>query len=198
MFKKRIVKREGAKKIQTDDGQKEKDISNNDDGLRLEPLVKRGRVTIGKCNKDGNEEPKEVKDQDSEEDGIETANNLKSSSIFKADSLVDEQHNKLRENEEMLSESKKVQKRDADGDKIYRGLISRQSKKEVLVKPLSTHVKQNFIMDYQRDVCKDFLKNGYCGFGDTCKFLHFREEFKRVDSQGEKDWEKAPKRRRKF
>jgi RING finger protein 113A len=29
-------------------------------------------------------------------------------------------------------------------------------------------------MDYQPDVCKDWRETGYCGYGDTCKFLHDR------------------------
>lgn len=57
-------------------------------------------------------------------------------------------------------------------------------------------IKANVTMDYQRDVCKDFLKNGYCGFGDTCKFLHYREEFKKVERTGEQDWEKLSKRKK--
>ncbi|GMM29238.1 U2-type spliceosomal complex subunit [Martiniozyma asiatica (nom. inval.)] len=51
-------------------------------------------------------------------------------------------------------------------------------------------IKQNTVVDYQRDVCKDFLKNGYCGFGDTCKFLHVRDEFKVIDNENvKKDWQ---------
>ncbi|KAH9929559.1 uncharacterized protein BXZ73DRAFT_48078 [Epithele typhae] len=31
------------------------------------------------------------------------------------------------------------------------------------------------IVDYQPDVCKDYkVETGYCGYGDTCKFLHDR------------------------
>ncbi|KAG8969328.1 RNA-splicing factor [Tulasnella sp. 419] len=30
------------------------------------------------------------------------------------------------------------------------------------------------MMDYQPDVCKDYKETGFCGFGDTCKFLHDR------------------------
>jgi len=33
------------------------------------------------------------------------------------------------------------------------------------------------IMDYQPDVCKDYKETGYCGFGDTCKFLHDRGNY---------------------
>lgn len=59
-------------------------------------------------------------------------------------------------------------------------------------------IKANITLDYQRDVCKDFLKNGYCGFGDTCKFLHYREEYKKVERAGEQDWEKTSSKRKKY
>lgn len=32
--------------------------------------------------------------------------------------------------------------------------------------------------DYQPDICKDFKETGYCGFGDSCKFLHDRSDYK--------------------
>jgi len=33
-------------------------------------------------------------------------------------------------------------------------------------------------MDYAPDVCKDYKETGYCGWGDTCKFLHDRSDYK--------------------
>ncbi|KDQ55787.1 hypothetical protein JAAARDRAFT_208564 [Jaapia argillacea MUCL 33604] len=38
----------------------------------------------------------------------------------------------------------------------------------------SSTIKTVTIVDYQPDVCKDYKETGYCGFGDTCKFLHDR------------------------
>jgi len=32
--------------------------------------------------------------------------------------------------------------------------------------------------DYQPDVCKDYKETGYCGYGDSCKFLHDRGDYK--------------------
>lgn len=32
--------------------------------------------------------------------------------------------------------------------------------------------------DYQPDICKDYKETGYCGFGDSCKFLHDRSDYK--------------------
>ncbi|KAF8610121.1 hypothetical protein BDV93DRAFT_517298 [Ceratobasidium sp. AG-I] len=38
----------------------------------------------------------------------------------------------------------------------------------------SNTIKTVTVVDYQPDVCKDYKETGYCGFGDTCKFLHDR------------------------
>lgn len=32
--------------------------------------------------------------------------------------------------------------------------------------------------DYQPDLCKDYKETGYCGFGDSCKFMHDRTDYK--------------------
>lgn len=40
-----------------------------------------------------------------------------------------------------------------------------------------TTVRSVTLMDYQPDVCKDYKETGYCGFGDTCKFLHDRSDY---------------------
>lgn len=48
------------------------------------------------------------------------------------------------------------------------------------VKPLtSVPLKDyNVRFDYAPDLCKDYLETGYCGFGDSCKFLHDRGDYK--------------------
>ena len=32
--------------------------------------------------------------------------------------------------------------------------------------------------DYAPDICKDFKETGFCGFGDSCKFMHDRSDYK--------------------
>lgn len=42
--------------------------------------------------------------------------------------------------------------------------------------------------DYQPDICKDYKETGYCGFGDSCKFLHDRSDYK-SGWQLEREWQ---------
>ena len=48
--------------------------------------------------------------------------------------------------------------------------------------------------DYQPDVCKDYKDTGYCGFGDTCIFLHDRGDYKQ-GWQIEREWQEKQKRK---
>ena len=32
--------------------------------------------------------------------------------------------------------------------------------------------------DYQPDICKDYKETGFCGYGDSCKFVHDRGDYK--------------------
>jgi RING finger protein 113A len=55
-----------------------------------------------------------------------------------------------------------------------------------------TNVRMVTVTDYAPDVCKDYKQTGFCGFGDGCKFLHAREDYK----QGwalDKEWESVTK-----
>ena len=52
----------------------------------------------------------------------------------------------------------------------------------------SSNVRMTFIMDYKPDICKDYKETGYCGYGDACKFLHDRGDYKQ-GWQLDKEWE---------
>ncbi|OMJ11558.1 RING finger protein, partial [Smittium culicis] len=52
----------------------------------------------------------------------------------------------------------------------------------------SQNVRVTSVMDYQPDVCKDYKETGFCGYGDSCKFLHDRGDYK-SGWQLEKEWE---------
>lgn len=52
----------------------------------------------------------------------------------------------------------------------------------------SSNIKSTTSQDYQPDVCKDYKLTGFCGYGDSCKFLHMREDYK-AGWQIEREWE---------
>ncbi|KAI0563019.1 Pre-mRNA-splicing factor CWC24-like protein [Gracilaria domingensis] len=57
------------------------------------------------------------------------------------------------------------------------------------------HLRTSVRVDYQPDVCKDYKETGYCGFGDSCKFLHDRSDYK-AGWQLERDWAEQEKKKR--
>lgn len=60
-----------------------------------------------------------------------------------------------------------------------------------------TFLRATSRFDYQPDICKDYKETGFCGFGDQCKFLHDRSDYK-SGWQMEREWEdkQAAKRQR--
>lgn len=78
-------------------------------------------------------------------------------------------------------------------DKVYRGLNNYTQfykKKDTAAGNASSgmvrkgpirapaHLRATVRWDYQPDVCKDYKETGFCGFGDSCKFLHDRSDYK--------------------
>jgi len=58
-----------------------------------------------------------------------------------------------------------------------------------------TNVRFTFIMDYKPDVCKDYKETGFCGYGDSCKFMHDRGDYK-AGFQLDKEWEEKQRAKR--
>lgn len=57
----------------------------------------------------------------------------------------------------------------------------------------STFVRTTCRFDYQPDVCKDYKDTGFCGFGDTCIYLHDRGDTM-TGWQLEQQWEEQRKK----
>ncbi|KAL9234539.1 hypothetical protein vseg_009398 [Gypsophila vaccaria] len=60
----------------------------------------------------------------------------------------------------------------------------------------SAHIKVSTRFDYQPDICKDYKETGYCGYGDSCKFMHDRGDYK-SGWQLEKEWDEREKVRKR-
>ncbi|KAF1344439.1 hypothetical protein BDV97DRAFT_372846 [Delphinella strobiligena] len=56
----------------------------------------------------------------------------------------------------------------------------------------ATNIRTITVTDFAPDVCKDYKQTGFCGFGDSCKFLHAREDYKQ-GWQLDKEWESVTK-----
>ena len=57
----------------------------------------------------------------------------------------------------------------------------------------TTYVRTTARFDYQPDVCKDYRDTGFCGFGDTCIYLHDRGDTK-SGWEMEREYEDTKKR----
>ncbi|XP_006881625.1 PREDICTED: RING finger protein 113A-like [Elephantulus edwardii] len=101
---------------------------------------------------------------------------------------------KERDAQAILERSLKIQEelRGREDDGIYRGLYSYQytrpkgvslgnaCSRMVRKGPVRApaHLRATVRWDYQPDICKDYKETGFCGFGDSCKFLHDRADYK--------------------
>lgn len=59
----------------------------------------------------------------------------------------------------------------------------------------SSHIRMTCRFDYAPDLCKDYNETGFCGFGDSCKFVHDRGDYK-SGWELEQEWEAAKQRER--
>lgn len=85
----------------------------------------------------------------------------------------------------------------ATSDGTYKGAANYQSfiqknpdraGKQVGPLKASSNVRTITVTDFAPDVCKDYKQTGFCGFGDNCKYLHAREDYKH-GWQLDRDWE---------
>jgi RING finger protein 113A len=61
----------------------------------------------------------------------------------------------------------------------------------------SLHIRTSIRIDYAPDICKDYKETGYCGFGDSCKFMHDRGDYK-MGWQIDRDYEAQEKKKREM
>lgn len=59
----------------------------------------------------------------------------------------------------------------------------------------ATNIRTTVQFDYQPDVCKDYKETGFCGFGDTCIYLHDRGDTL-SGWQLEQQWEDQQKKKK--
>ncbi|KAI1814985.1 hypothetical protein GGS20DRAFT_545518 [Poronia punctata] len=149
----------------------------------------------------------------SSKNNVSSATNEHSAVIFEADRTVpitstndatkrtdwyDEDANLLGKTRPMPKSS---QATDNSADGTYRGLANKSTfiqknpnAPDRKVGPIkaATNIRTVTTTDFAPDVCKDYKQTGFCGFGDNCKFLHAREDYKQ-GWQLDREWENVTK-----
>lgn len=102
----------------------------------------------------------------------------------------------------LLGKTRERQQDDAQAiDGTYKGKAGYQSyiqknpnapSKQVGPMKAPTNIRTITITDFAPDVCKDYKQTGFCGFGDNCKYLHAREDYK-AGWALDRDWEISTK-----
>ncbi|XP_071567761.1 E3 ubiquitin-protein ligase RNF113A isoform X1 [Temnothorax nylanderi] len=112
-----------------------------------------------------------------------------------ATAILETETEKDRDAQALFEKAQKINEelKGKDDDKIYRGLnnytqyykkrdtaAGNASSGMVRKGPIRapSNLRATVRWDYQPDICKDYKETGFCGFGDSCKFLHDRSDYK--------------------
>ncbi|KAI1505944.1 hypothetical protein F5X99DRAFT_366635 [Biscogniauxia marginata] len=140
-----------------------------------------------------------------------TRNDL-SATVFEADRSVPitstndatKQTNWFDEDSNLLGKTRPLPKSNSNTDApdgTYKGLANRTTfiqknpnapNRTVGPVKAATNIRTVTTTDFAPDVCKDYKQTGFCGFGDNCKFLHAREDYKQ-GWQLDREWENVTK-----
>lgn len=139
-------------------------------------------------------EPKVVESDDNK-DGTRPISTDLSNAAKEAATKVDRLQDEV--NKEILELKQSEKSTPTLGEGVYKGSADYATfvRGKTVQKGLnrnSANIMATTVVDLQPDVCKDYKQHGYCGFGDTCKFLHIRDEFKKTEI-GEREWETVAK-----
>ncbi|GBM25838.1 RING finger protein 113A [Araneus ventricosus] len=152
-------------------------------------------------NKNKNRELAAAADSDSDKETVVT--NYKSDksvapsgpSDMGATSYVQTETEKDRDAQTIFEKAQKINEelKGKPDDKIYRGMNNYTqyiTKKDTAQGNASSgmvrkgpirapdNIRSTVRWDYQPDICKDYKETGFCGFGDSCKFMHDRSDYK--------------------
>ena len=201
MFKKRVPKNQIRKRPNTPPAASDSEsgyTSTEDEGRRIKRRKRTALVTASSTDAGSGT----ISTLDSSTTKFEADRTAKITNTNDATKAADWYDEKLLLGKTRTQPSKRVDSgndQPPGGDGTYKGQAAYTSfiqtnpdHKAKTVGPVkaSGNVRTITVTDFAPDVCKDYKQTGFCGFGDSCKFLHAREDYK----QGwelDKDWEKV-------
>ena len=205
LFKKRSAKTKQTvrKRVATppETTESESQYSSEDDtGTRVKRRKKSGLVTAASTdNAKRTEIDGATKYSADTSAAIASVNDAtKHSNWFEGDDSILSAKNLLGSTRKQVSATTSTSTSTSTADRTYKGAANYQSyiqknpdapdRKFGPVKAAATNVRTITVTDFAPDVCKDYKQTGFCGFGDSCKFLHAREDYKQ-GWQLDRDWE---------
>ncbi|CAH4031994.1 E3 ubiquitin-protein ligase RNF113A [Pieris brassicae] len=194
-FKKRNLKNRGGRKRKTSSSE-EKNGSDSDEQTVVLPS-KRPQKLNPNIQRTGEKKQKVVieKSDSSEDDKPKTTTlsvvqqRENATATYELDTERDKDAQAIFEKAQKINEELEGQ---AD-DKVYRGInnyAQYYKKRDTAAGNASSgfvrkgpirapaNLRATVRWDYQPDICKDYKETGFCGFGDSCKFLHDRSDYK--------------------
>ncbi|XP_013175997.1 PREDICTED: RING finger protein 113A [Papilio xuthus] len=198
-FKKRNIKNRGGRKRKTSSSE-EKNSSDSDEQIVVLPTKRPQKPNPNMQSTGGPKRQKpelEDSDDNSDEDKIPKSRTTLSvqqqrenaTATYELDTERDKDAQAIFEKAQKINEELQGQ---AD-DKVYRGInnyAQYYKKRDTAAGNASSglvrkgpmrapaNLRATVRWDYQPDICKDYKETGFCGFGDSCKFLHDRSDYK--------------------
>ncbi|XP_046403926.1 E3 ubiquitin-protein ligase RNF113A [Ischnura elegans] len=201
-FKRRPIKNQATRKRRTED-----DSNSSEDETTVVKKEKKSKEnnplfqsTAGKSTKNKKED--EVKDEEEDDaDSVMVSYRSKRTAIREgpsdmgATAILETETEADRDAQAIFEQAQKINKelKGKEDDKIYRGLnnyMQYYEKRDTAQGNASSgmvrkgpirapsNLRSTVRWDYQPDLCKDYKETGFCGFGDSCKFLHDRSDYK--------------------
>ncbi|XP_072937724.1 E3 ubiquitin-protein ligase RNF113A [Epargyreus clarus] len=197
-FKKRTIKRRGGRKRKSSSSE-DQSSSNSDEPTVVLPTKRPQKAnpniqtTAGpkrqksEWNNDGSSDDEKVQESRTTLSVQQQRENA--TATYELDTERDRDAQAIFEKAQKINEELQGQ---AD-DKVYRGLnnyAQYYKKRDTAAGNASSglvrkgpirapaNLRATVRWDYQPDICKDYKETGFCGFGDSCKFLHDRSDYK--------------------
>lgn len=117
---------------------------------------------------------------------IDTSKEVDATAIYKRNLELSKTDNSSEEYKEVYTGSGSYQKFIEVKDTTVANAGGGQLKQGPIRRP--DHLRATVRWDYAPDICKDYKETGFCGFGDSCKFMHDRSDYK-SGWQLEREWE---------